>query len=77
MDTESVSELKRLRLAAGIGFNEAWRQLRTGSAHLARWERGDTEPSARYIRPLATLYGVSTDTILDALERQRSAVTEE
>lgn len=74
MNANAVSELKRLRLAAGLGFNDAWRSLGTGSAHLARWERGETEPSARYIRPLAQLYGVTADTILDALERQRVGV---
>ena len=66
-----IPSLRQLREAAGVGFNRAWRELGIDSGHLLRWERGTYVPSARYIRPLARLYGVTTDAILDAIEAQR------
>jgi transcriptional regulator with XRE-family HTH domain len=66
-----IPSLKQLRENAGIGFNQACRRLGIGSAHLLRWEKGQYEPTVRYVRPLASLYQVSTDTIIDAIEGQR------
>ena len=67
-----IPTLKQLRESAGIGFNQACRELGIGSAHLLRWEKGQYVPSARYVRPLARLYRVSTDDVLDVLDRQRA-----
>jgi transcriptional regulator with XRE-family HTH domain len=66
-----IPSLKQLREDAGVGFNQACRELGIGSAHLLRWERGQYEPTVRYVRPLAQLYRVSTDAIIDAIESQR------
>lgn len=68
-----IRTLKQLRESAGVGFNEACRELGIGSAHLFRWEKGQYVPGARYIRSLARLYRVGTDDVLDVLERQRQS----
>ena len=68
-----MGALKQLRLDAGRGFRETCRALGIAESHLSRWEHGTYSPSSRYVKPLATFYGVSTDAVLDAIERQRQA----
>lgn len=70
---ETVTALKQLRHDAGVGFHEASRRLGVATSQLSRWERGKVEPRAHHIRELATLYGVSTDKVIEAIgpKRQR------
>jgi transcriptional regulator with XRE-family HTH domain len=67
--------LSRLRIDAGLTRAEASRQLGVDQSALWRWESGKREPPASQVRALATLYRVSADVILDALERQREEDT--
>ena len=64
--------LGELRRAAGLTQWEVAKRVDTRTPQVSAWERGAVTPSTKFLRPLATLLGVSLDELLDALETTRS-----
>lgn len=59
--------IRHYRHQAGLSIRGACSALGVSPNALLRWERGEVIPSARYVKSLASLYGVSADVILAAL----------
>lgn len=60
--------MKRLKdLRKGIGFTQASlaKALGVSQQAVARWEKGDTEPSLAMLRDLATVMGTSVDDLVE------------
>lgn len=63
-----MATLKDLRERAGLTQVRLAAKLGTGPAQVSDWERGQTVPSWRFIRPLADALGVSLEELFDGVE---------
>ena len=60
--------LRQLRMQKGLSQVELANLAGVNSNHLSRYERGDSKPTARYLKILADCLGVSTDYLYDGNE---------
>ena len=60
--------LKQLRMQKGLSQVDLAKLAGVNSNHISRYERGDSKPTARYLKILADCLGVSTDYLYDGVE---------
>lgn len=56
--------IKELRLERNLTQSEVAEAISTSQRNIGRWENEENEPSASYVKQLATFFGVSTDYLL-------------
>lgn len=56
--------IKELRLERNLTQFEVAEAISTNQRNIGRWENGENEPSASYVKQLAAFFGVSTDYLL-------------
>lgn len=77
--------LKELRIENGLTQSQFAEAIGTSQKNISRWELGETEPSAYYIKKIAEFYKITTDYILGvedgsghkSYETSKNAVTPE
>jgi transcriptional regulator with XRE-family HTH domain len=77
--TLSLSEkLKDLRVEAGLSLKELSAALggEPSASSLGEWENEKKEPSFRFMKALATYYGVSLDWLGDIIEKRNQEATD-
>lgn len=62
-----MNGLKALRQRAGLTQEAAAVRLYVERSTVAQWERGASRPSVDRLQPLARLYQVTTEQIIDAI----------
>lgn len=62
-----MNGLKALRQRAGLTQEAAAGRLYVERSTVAQWERGASKPSLDRLQPLARLYNVTTDQMIDAI----------
>lgn len=62
-----MNGLKALRQRAGLTQEAAAGRLYVDRSTVAQWERGAARPSIDRLQPLARLYQVTTEQIIDAI----------
>lgn len=62
-----MNGLKALRQRAGLTQEAAAGRLYVERSTVAQWERGTSRPSVDRLQPLARLYQVTTEQIIDAI----------
>jgi transcriptional regulator with XRE-family HTH domain len=60
--------LKQLRMQKGLSQVDLAKLAKVNSNHISRYERGDSKPTAKYLKILAECLGVSTDYLYDGQE---------
>lgn len=70
---EPVPALNTLRLRAGMSQADLARAVGTSQPHIARLERGDTDPVTETIQRLADALGVAPTLVFDAICHHRQA----
>lgn len=63
---DTPSRLRRAREAAGLSEAYVADHCKRHPASIARWERGQTQPSRSCLLALAKLYGVPVADLVDA-----------
>lgn len=56
--------LKELRTESGLTQSQFAQAIGTSQKNISRWELGETEPSAYYLKKIAEFYKITTDYIL-------------
>ena len=56
--------LKELRHRAGLRQVDVAKEMNVDQAAVSKWETGETFPTRKLHKPLATLYGVTVDELL-------------
>ena len=56
--------LKELRMERGLTQVQFAQAIGTSQKNISRWELGETEPSAHYLKKIAEFYEITTDYIL-------------
>ena len=56
--------LKELRMESGLTQMQFAQAIGTSQKNISRWELGETEPSAYYLKKIAEFYKITTDYIL-------------
>lgn len=56
--------LKKLRNESGLTQFQLAQEIGTSQNNISRWELGETEPSAYYLKKIAEFYKITTDYIL-------------
>lgn len=56
--------LKELRNESGLTQSQFAKAIGTSQKNISRWELGETEPSAYYLKKIAEFYKITTDYIL-------------
>ena len=59
-----MNVLKDLRIENGLTQTQLAQAIGTTQKNICRWELGETEPSAYYIRKVAEFFDVTTDYVL-------------
>jgi transcriptional regulator with XRE-family HTH domain len=59
--------LKQLRMQKGLSQVDLAKLANVNSNHISRYERGDSRPTAKYLKILADCLGVSTDYLYDGV----------
>lgn len=59
---------RELREAAGLTQLEVATTLGATPGAVYKWEKGENEPSLRYLIPLARLFNVTTEELIGAIE---------
>lgn len=62
-----MNRLQALRRRAGLTQEAAAGKLYVERSTVAKWERGSSKPSLDRLQPLARLYKVTTDQVIDAI----------
>jgi len=60
--------LRQLRMQRGLSQVDLAKMAGVNSNHISRYERGDSKPTARYLKILADCLEVSTDYLYDGIE---------
>lgn len=56
--------LKELRVAAGLRQVDVAKKVKVDQAAVSKWESGETNPSRKYHKILAKLYGCTVDELV-------------
>ena len=56
--------LKELRCESGLTQSQFAKAIGTSQKNISRWELGETEPSAYYLKKIAEFYKITTDYLL-------------
>ncbi|QLL70257.1 helix-turn-helix transcriptional regulator [Lactobacillus sp. 3B(2020)] len=60
-------DLKILRIKKGLSQQEMSKQIGISQATISSWEQGQSIPSGKNIKKLASFFGVNADVIFNAI----------
>ena len=63
--------LKQLREAAGLTQNDVAKKMNSLQHHISRYENGERIPKLSQAAKLAKIYGVTMETIYEAVQEQK------
>lgn len=63
--------LKEIRKKKNLSTEAVGRQIGVSHVTVMNWENGKSEPGASAVMSLASVYGVSAETILKAIPKKR------